>query len=776
MADSDNSSRGKRNNFYRGRGRGRGGFKQGGYRGGYHDKPFHKRPPMNHYHSQKRTKFEVTNRLKEVDIGVTEFVGTHEHINGIVKERFNDFHVHEINLDGELSQLTNQDIPAPPEDALDLNELKKNLPQETFDQIKSLSKADANVNSVEIDVTDMDKEQRKMLHFIGKKIPSIVSQTIEKDQKKLLVLAKNDKTYIGNKFYRDSRPEWNYPSNYCHFVLHKVNMDTMDALNLLGMHLRLKPNSFTYAGTKDRRARTTQWICLKQIHPSSILDAGKRVRGAFVGNFKFAKDPLRLGQLKGNHFTIALRNVTATDEEIETALTSLRDNGFINYYGLQRFGTVASVPTHDIGKALLQANWSTAIDLILQPRSGELLNMAEAREIYAKTKDAKAALDKIQRQDKIEAKLLRGIVSCGKNNPQGALDALPRNARTMYIHAYQSFVWNHLVSRRIKELGNKPIVGDLVYEKRDTSDTVPGEAPEAVEDSVEQAEEAQEKDKEEETDGQQVLASAEDAAEGTGAEEAGQKAKEETMEVVEAQGKEKEEKEEKKTGDEVIERDFYPLPAVKMLTEEDLGSYTLADVVMPQPGWRVTYPSYAKEWYEEFLAKDGLTTDLRQKNQKYSLGGQYRKILQVPKDMSWRIVHYNDLQADLILADIDKMRNHELPKDVPDGKYKALILEITLSSSTYATMALREILKHDTSAETQAAQSAAHHAQDKKDRKLEAEEKEKLNGDGGVKPPSGEEKDDGVESVADEANNEKMEITEETVAEPAGTKDGPDEN
>ncbi|XP_011300271.1 pseudouridylate synthase 7 homolog [Fopius arisanus] len=757
MAENENSSRRKRRNFHRGGGRGRGGYRQGGHRGGYHDKPFHKRPGMQHYHNQKRTKFEVTQRLKEVDIGVTEFVGTHERINGIVKERFNDFHVHEINNDGERSQLTSQEIPAPPENTLDMNELKKNLPQDTLAKIESLSKADANIKSVEIDVTDMDKEQRKMLHSIGKTIPSIVSQTIEKNEKKLLVLAHSKKT---DKFYKFDRPEWSYPGNFCHFVLHKVNMDTMDALNLLGMHLRLKPNSFTYAGTKDRRARTTQWICLRRVHPSSILEAGKRVRGAFVGNFKFAEEPLRLGQLKGNHFTIALRNVTATDAEIDTALTSLRDNGFVNYYGLQRFGTVATVPTHKIGKALLQGEWNTAIDLILQPRSGEFPDMAEAREIYAKTKDAKAALSKIQRQDKIEAKLLKGIVNSGPTNPHGALDALPRNVRTMYIHAYQSFVWNHLVSKRLKELGNKPIVGDLVYEKRDTADST--EVAETGEDSAEQGEE-KEKDKiRKEAESTEPVEAPEDGPAGAVQNEPNV----EKMEVVE--------KKAEKSEDEPIEKDYYPVPPVKMLTEEDLDSYTLADIVMPQPGWRVTYPSYAKEWYEEFLAKDGLTTDLRQKNQKYSLGGQYRKVLQLPENVSWRIVHYNDIQADLVLADIDKMRHHELPKDVPEGKYKALILEMTLSSSTYATMALREILKHDTAADTQAAQSAAHHAQDEKDKQLEAEEKAKLNGDEEVKPPS-EEEANGDESVADEAND-KMEIVEETVAEPADTHADSDKN
>lgn len=72
-------------------------------------------------------------------------------------------------------------------------------------------------------------------------------------------------------------------------------------------------------------------------------------------------------------------------ETIERAMATLRTRGFINYYGMQRFGT-APVPTHVIGLALLRGEWALAAQLILMPREGEFDDMQHARIVWLEGK------------------------------------------------------------------------------------------------------------------------------------------------------------------------------------------------------------------------------------------------------------------------------------------------------------------------------------------------------------------------------------------------------
>lgn len=63
--------------------------------------------------------------------------------------------------------------------------------------------------------------------------------------------------------------------------------------------------------------------------------------------------------------------------------------------------------------------------------------------------------------------------------------------------------------------------------------------------------------------------------------------------------------------------------------------------------------------------------------------------------MRW--LRYNDVKQPLALTDKDALTGAQEPQSVPDGKYWALQMECTLPTSTYATMALREVLRCDTS-------------------------------------------------------------------------------
>ena len=73
--------------------------------------------------------------------------------------------------------------------------------------------------------------------------------------------------------------------------------------------------------------------------------------------------------LNGNRFGILLRNVVAEGEAtVSNAIEALQSNGFINYFGLQRFGS-GDTGTHNVGKELLLGKWREAVELLMKDKN-----------------------------------------------------------------------------------------------------------------------------------------------------------------------------------------------------------------------------------------------------------------------------------------------------------------------------------------------------------------------------------------------------------------------
>jgi tRNA pseudouridine13 synthase len=56
-----------------------------------------------------------------------------------------------------------------------------------------------------------------------------------------------------------------------------------------------------------------------------------------------------------------------SQQNLEDNMKALKSNGFINYFGMQRFGTT-SIGTHEIGRKILAGRFEDAVNAILCSR------------------------------------------------------------------------------------------------------------------------------------------------------------------------------------------------------------------------------------------------------------------------------------------------------------------------------------------------------------------------------------------------------------------------
>ena len=475
-------------------------------------------------------------------------------------------------------------------------------------------------------------------------------------------------------------------AKFLRFVIYKENLDTNSALQQIqrrcggggggGRHKKHRGSlRLGFAGMKDKRGVTAQFVTMPARsvsiehlvnvinHPRSN-DAQQQQQKAGgghtdaagvavmrIGNFSYVNDDLRLGRLLGNRFDVVLRNVLAqppgddnqqTKQILGQAAKALGTAGFINYFGVQRFGKYCD--THLVGIALLKQDFAKAVDLILQPKPDERENTRLARqawqERFAKLDDDKSDENTLRKSKETAEKdcatrILKdfgrfhnnevAVLKVLQSRPldyRKAINSVTKTMRMMFVHALQSYLFNHAATFRLQTLGDQVIEGDLVLDG--PIDINQSGIP----------------------------------------------------------------KVRKVTAEDVAQK-----------------KYSLEDVFLPLMGCKTMDPDdETAKIYTKLLAEHGLTRESFDiKDRDLNCAGDYRKLIVRPTDVDYEVIEYTDPRQPLVQTDLMKLQGIAVQKAPPDAENPLVAMRVgfTLPPSAYATIALRELMKRPTSSDYQ---------------------------------------------------------------------------
>ena len=549
---------------------------------------------------------------KECNVGITKYRFECDKVSGSIKTVSYDFIVEEVDLEGNVVEL--KDMPVPM-----VKKISKVDNNEWFTAFKQSSIIKEYYNEEEIEKVIVKFEEIIEANsgaFSFKMIENKAHRTeihkLFKSMSQLHSKAANNliEIHFGKESSRKPMTNWkDLGGDHLEFCLCKSNIDTIQAIEEIARRAKLNSKVFSYAGTKDKKACTIQLVRANRVLAQRLANMKfvydeNREKQIKLGNFKYVKEPLRLGDCFGNRFIVIIRNVNLNSiEDLNSIFQPLQKLGFINYFGMQRFGN-SSVGTHDLGKCVVLQKWEEFVNLLLLPRSGDSDQIAHARLNYKTNKDPEQAI-RLFPSNCIAEKCVLSHLKHSPTDFHGAFKKIPRNLKTMYAHAFQSYIWNTIVSIRISKYGFELRKGDLILNHL------------------------------------------------------------------------------KEVGrNERNVKEAFPIE----ITDQNINKYTIYDLVLPCPGEDSIYPVNMADDYEELLCQLNITQQDWTSDPQLNLSGSYRHVVGKPIDLEYSVHHYDELAPlhSIFHDDIDLEKK---------GEHIAIKIGVTLKTSNYVTMLLRQVLE-----------------------------------------------------------------------------------
>ncbi|MFA5221336.1 MAG: tRNA pseudouridine(13) synthase TruD [Methanoregula sp.] len=246
--------------------------------------------------------------------------------------------------------------------------------------------------------------------------------------------------------------------------LTKTNWELQHAIKELSRRLGISHRRIGWAGTKDKNAVTSQFISLYNVTREAIAEV--RLKDITLDVIGQANEQLSLGDLKGNRFDILIRGTEHADlEKMVTDISATASESLPNYFGLQRFGVIRPL-THRIGELILVRDYESAVkEYVGRAFPHEPEDIQAIRSAFAASGDPAEALRMLPTYMAFERSMLHHL-SAHPGDYAGALQQLPPKLLSMFVSAYQSWLFNCALSMRF-EHGNTltdPVPGDrLVF-------------------------------------------------------------------------------------------------------------------------------------------------------------------------------------------------------------------------------------------------------------------------------------------------------------------------
>jgi len=243
------------------------------------------------------------------------------------------------------------------------------------------------------------------------------------------------------------------------FRLSKTSWDTFDLIELLSRKWGVRRDDISVGGIKDRHGSTEQTISVRGLkgRPASMHE--KNFRLTFEG---WADGPVSARDIRGNRFSITLRDLTAHDAGLISAnAPEVARDGVPNYYDTQRFGS-ARHGAGFMGKEIFLGRRERALRLYF----------TASKHDDRRTRALKRCV--IENWGRWEECAGVGfgdygrILAClaaHRSAYHQALERIDRRFLVFVLNAYQSFLFNELLARWLREIAaeTRTVLSPLRY-------------------------------------------------------------------------------------------------------------------------------------------------------------------------------------------------------------------------------------------------------------------------------------------------------------------------